>query len=92
MELATVLARIDGGLRSHTRAPEGALDIGKAGRVGARGVIRSDGWIALEIDIEGRAEVSGITELLALDGIVGAESVKSHVAVGIASRCEVGEA
>ena len=82
VEVVAVLAVIDSGLRGNAGAPECAFDVGEAGGVRASGAW-VDGRVTLEVDVEGSAEVDGVAELLALDGIVSLESVKPHVAVGI---------
>lgn len=82
MEVVAVLAVIDSGFLGNTGAPECAFDVGEAGGVGAGGTW-VDGRVTLKIDVEGRAEINGVAELLALDGIVGLESVEPHVTVGI---------
>ena len=82
VEVIAVLAVIDSGFLGDSGAPERALDVGKAGRIGAGGA-GVDGRVTLEVDVEGSAEINRVAELLALDGIVGLESVEPHVAVGI---------
>ena len=82
MEIVAILAVIDSGFLGNTGAPECALDVREAGGVGAGGAW-VDSRVTFEVDVEGCAEVDGVAELLALDGIVGLESVEPHVAVGI---------
>ena len=82
MEVVAVLAVIDSGFGGNAGAPKRAFDVSEAGGVGAGGAW-VDGRVTLEVDVESRAEVDGVAELLALDGVVGLESVETHVAVGI---------
>ena len=90
VELLAVLALVRGRFSSHAGAPEGAFDVGEGRRVGAsRGGV--DGRVALKVDVEGGAEIGGVAELLAFDGVVGLEGVEAHVAVGVGRAVEVGE-
>lgn len=88
MELITILASIDSSFGGNTRSPQGALDVGE-GRGVEAGITRVDGGVALEVDVEGCAEVGGIAELLAFNSIVGLEGVQAHVAVGVDGGLEI---
>lgn len=90
MELLAILAIVDGRLWGDAGAPEGALDVGEGFRIGAGGG-GGNGRVALKVDVEGRAEVGGVTVFLTFDGVVGMERVETHVAVGIGRAFEIGE-
>ena len=88
LELVTVLAGVDGGLGGDTGTPESALDVGEAcGVVTARSWV--NGGVALEVDVEGCAEIGGIAKLLAFNGVVGLEGCQTHVAVRVDGCLEV---
>lgn len=88
LEFSAPLAGVDGGFGGDAGAPEGAFDVGEGGWVGA-GVTWVEGRVALVVDVEGGAEVGGVTELLAFDRVVGLERVETHVAVGVDCGLEV---
>ena len=54
MELVAPLPRVGRGIGSNERTPEGTLEVGDTGRVGA-GVCRIDTWVPLHVDVEGVA-------------------------------------
>lgn len=91
MELVTVLTTIHSSLGRHARAPETAFDVCEAGRVGA-GIRRGNTGITLKVDVESRAKIDRVTELLAFDGVIAVEGVEPHIAVGIAGGLQVFEA
>ena len=82
MELGAVLAIIDSSFRGNTGTPESTFDVGEAGWVftASAGV---NGGVTLKVDVEGSAEIGGITELLALDSVVGLESGQAQVGIGV---------
>lgn len=90
VELITILTSVDGCGSSHTRAPKGTLEVGDAWRIVATRS-RVDTWISLHVNVEGRAEVRGVAELLALDSIVGLERGKSKVGIGVYGCLKVGK-
>lgn len=90
MEVTAILAVVDSSFRSDTRAPECALNVGEGGRIWAC-VGRGEGRIALKVDVERSAEVRGVTELLALDGVIGLEGGETQIGIGIHRGLEIRE-
>lgn len=90
MESTSPLSLVDGSFSGDTRAPKGAFDVGERGWVGAR-LGRSKSRVALKVDIEGRAKIGGIAQLLAFDGVICLEGVETHVGVGVDRGTEVYE-
>lgn len=90
LELGAPLALVDSSFGGYAGAPESALYVGEACRV-----LAASSWVdrgvTLEVDVEGCAEVGGIAELLALDGVVGLQGGQTHVAVGIDGCLQVNE-
>lgn len=78
LEIPSVLALVDSCFRGHTRSPECALYVGERWWFGAS-LSGSKRGVALEVDVECSAEVGGIAQLLALDGVIGPECVQTHV-------------
>lgn len=81
VKVPAILASIGGRLGRKTRAPEGTLDVGEAGRVEAV-VGRVDGWVPFEIDIERATKLGGIAKRFAPWYVVIVKGVKTHVTVG----------
>lgn len=90
VKVIAVLPIVDSRLGGNAGAPKGALDVGEAWWVWAVGT-RVHCRIALEVDVEGCAEVDSVAELLALDCVIGLKSIQAHVAVGIHGCLEVDE-
>lgn len=81
MKIPTILALVDSRFRSEARAPQGALDVGEARRVGAV-IRRVHRRIPLEIEVEAGAEVGSVAKRLTYRRIISVKGVKPHVAVG----------
>ena len=82
LEFTSVLALVLGGFLGDTGAPECAFDVGE-GCWGWAISSRGKGRVSFEVDVEGSAEVGGVAELLAFDGVVRLECRHAHVGVGI---------
>ena len=81
VKVSTILALVGGRFGREARSPEGALDVGKAGRVGAVRV-RADGRVPLEVDVEAATVLDRVALRRALCNVVGVKRVETHVAVG----------
>ncbi len=82
MELPTILTIIDGCGGRDSRTKQGALVVGDAFWIGA-GSSRFHTWVSLHVDVEGCADIRGVTKLLAFDRIIGPESKEPEVGVGV---------
>ncbi len=88
MEVVTILSVVDGCSSGHAGAPQGTLEVGDAG-----GVVTASGWldarVSLDVDVEGRAEVGGITVLLTRDSVVRLKRGESEVGVCVHGSLKV---
>ena len=82
LKVPAVLALVNGGGSRHVGAPKGAIDVGKALRVGA-GSGRFILGISLEIYVDAGADIDRIAFVGAFLGVVTIEGVKTQVRVGI---------
>lgn len=65
------MAFVLGGFGGDSGAPQGAFVVNDTGGVGAaHGGVGVYTGVSLHVDVEGGAEVIGITQLLALDSVV----------------------
>jgi len=80
VELITILTVVDGCSSGHAGAPKGTLEVGDAGWVVTTGG-RLDARISLDVYVEGRAEVRGITELPTVNSVIRLERGEPKVSV-----------
>lgn len=81
LEISAVLALVRCRFRCDAGTPERTFDVGERSWVRA-GLGWSEGGITLEVDVEARAGVGCVTQLLAFNCVVRLESVKTHVCIG----------
>lgn len=101
MELLAVLAVVVSFRGINAGAPQSALEVGDGCRVGApvspdscrSAVVGTwvDGWVTLNVQVEGSAERSVVAVGSALAGVVGLKSIKTNVRRGLDGRVQVSE-
>ena len=90
MELVLPLTRVGSLAGVDRSAPERALDVDRGGRIW-RGVTGDEGGIALKVHVEAVAIWGRVAVFLALDRVVGVQSIVSKVGRTLNGGLEVGE-
>lgn len=85
------MAGVGGGVGRDRVAVESALDVGQGRWVRAGWVIGVEGWVTLEVEVEGLAEGGCVAVSGALADIVAGERVQTKVASLLSAALKVGE-